>query len=127
MPAYASSMLRYGRFLLQTLMQTVAGMRSHSAERRIAQWLLISSDKLQSATIPITHETLAGLLGLRRATVTTALAGFVGAGSLETGRGLVRIARREQLETDAGEHYRKWHAAFEELNKSLPVDFPSYP
>jgi CRP-like cAMP-binding protein len=114
----------FDMFLLKCLMQTVACERNHGAEQRIALWLLTTMKKLQNPAIPITHATLSNLLGLRRATVTTVLAGFVEDGSINAGRGVIYIANAKQLEKRSCECYRKWQNAYSELNKSMIIDLP---
>ena len=47
--------------------QTAACNRLHSVEQRCARWLLMSSDRVQSDMIPMTHEFLSVMLGVRRA------------------------------------------------------------
>ncbi|MBU1176765.1 MAG: Crp/Fnr family transcriptional regulator [Alphaproteobacteria bacterium] len=121
------SMLRYGRFLDQILMQAIACAKNNRADRSIALWLLTAMDRLQHADIPITHETLSNLLGLRRATVTTALSKFAREGIVETERGVIRISDRARLEPLGGEYYRKWRGAFEELSVIIPVFMPPFP
>ena len=113
------SMSRYSMFLLRSLMQTVACERSHDAEQRVALWLLTAMEKLQSPSIPITHEMLSNLLGLRRATVTTVLAGLAENRGVKAGRGVVHVANVKQLETRSCGCYRKWQSAYSELKTSV--------
>ena len=119
------SMTRYDRFSTQTLMQSVACAKSHRADRFIAFWLLKATDRLQSPHVPITHEVLSNLFGLRRATVTTTLSKFAQEGILQTSRGVIHILSREQLEAYSGDFYAKWSKSFAELNEALPVEAES--
>ena len=57
--------------------------------------------------IPVTHETLSNLLGLRRATITTALSKLAHEGIVKTERGTIRITDRDRLEPLGGEYYRE--------------------
>ena len=116
-----ASMMRYGRFAVKTLMRSIASVRSQSAEQQIALWLLMAADRLGSPDIPMTHDRLAKLLGMRRATVSTTLSKFAREGCLQTGRGVTHILNPDGLQPIAGQYYRKWHDAFEELASPLPT------
>jgi CRP-like cAMP-binding protein len=74
----------------------VCAMR-HDANERLARWLLLVSYKLQSSTIEITQEAAAGLLGTRRATVSTAAQFLQRQGAIEYIRGTVKIVNHEAL------------------------------
>jgi CRP-like cAMP-binding protein len=69
--------------------QTAACNRLHKIEERLARWLLIAQDRLDSGTVPITHDFLATMLGTDRPSV-----------SLAAG-----ILNRKKLESNAGECY----------------------
>lgn len=64
-------MLRFASDLLSLSSQTAACNRLHSIEQRCARWLLMAHDRAQSQRMPMTHEFLASMLGVRRAGVTT--------------------------------------------------------
>ena len=98
-------MLRFTEVVLDLASQTAACNRLHSIEQRCARWLLMSSDRIRSDTIPMTHEFLASMLGVRRAGVTTTLGELDRSGLIENGRGRVTITDREGLETTACECY----------------------
>jgi CRP-like cAMP-binding protein len=72
--------------LLNQIGQGSACNRFHSVQERLARWLLMTADHAGSSRLPITHDVLAQMLGVRRATVTVA------AGALQQ-RGLIRCAR----------------------------------
>jgi len=73
----------------------------HDVPSRLSRWLLQTSDKIGSDTIPFTHEFLGNMLGVRRSTVTQALSEFHAAGLLEGHRGQIMLLRRGELKKKA--------------------------
>jgi CRP-like cAMP-binding protein len=66
-------MLRYTHaFLNQATRTAVANGRS-KIEERLARWLLMADDRLDGSALPLTHEFLAMMLGVRRPGVTVAI------------------------------------------------------
>src|SRR5438046_8920462 len=68
--AVRAVMMRFIEALFDLSAQTAACNRLHTIEQRCARWLLMAPDRLQDDIIPITHEFLASMLGVRRAGVT---------------------------------------------------------
>src|ERR1700719_128769 len=56
--AVRSVLLRFTAAILNMSAQTAACTRAHSMKQRCARWLLMSSDRLQSDVVPMTHEFL---------------------------------------------------------------------
>jgi DNA-binding transcriptional MocR family regulator len=65
----------------------------------------MAHDRLDSRDLPLTHEFLALMLGVRRAGVTTALQGLDERGFISVKRGLVRMENRDGLVKFAGALY----------------------
>ncbi|MCK1620779.1 Crp/Fnr family transcriptional regulator [Bradyrhizobium sp. 159] len=61
-----------GSVLIQTA-QSGACNTSHPLQQRLGRWLLLARNALESDEIPLTHQVLAQLLGVRRAGVTDCL------------------------------------------------------
>lgn len=78
----------------------------HAAEPRLARWLLMVQDRLETDSLPLTQEFLAIMLGTRRMTVTTAAHSLQQLGLIEYKRGKVQILDRKRLEQAACECYR---------------------
>lgn len=108
-------MLRFTEAVLDLAAQTAACNRLHSIEQRCARWLLMSSDRIHSDSMPMTHEFLASMLGVRRVGVTTTLGELDRSGLIENGRGRVTITDREGLEATACECYQLDRSRLERL------------
>jgi len=85
--------------------QTAACNRLHDTEQRLARWLLMSQDRVDSEWLPITHDFLATMLGTGRSSVSLAAASLQDKGMIEYPRGAVRILNRKGLESSACECY----------------------
>jgi CRP-like cAMP-binding protein len=72
-PAVMAVFCRFESNLLHRCMQTIACNAFHPVEQRAIRWLLTISDLVGSPVIPVTHEVLATMLGVRRPTVTNVL------------------------------------------------------
>jgi CRP-like cAMP-binding protein len=97
--------------------QLAACHLQHSADERLARWLLMSQDRLRGDSILLTQEVLSHILGTRRATVTDAVRVLQTAGLITYKRGTVKIEDRLRLEEVACECYgtlmtrvKKWQA-----------------
>lgn len=89
--------------------QIAACNRLHEIEQRLARWLLMCQDRIDSDLLPITHEFLAQMLGTGRPSVSLAAGILQRAGLIENLRGTVKILNRPQLEESACECYRVIH------------------
>jgi len=75
----------------------LCGIR-HDREQRLACWLCLASDAADSHVLPVTHDYLSAMLGLRRAGVTEALNRFEEQSVIGKMRGVLRIEDRKRLE-----------------------------
>ncbi|TKV71678.1 Crp/Fnr family transcriptional regulator [Bradyrhizobium elkanii] len=73
----------------------------HSREKRLASWLCLASDSLDAHVLPVTHEYLSSVLGLRRAGITETLTLFEEQGLIRKMRGVLQINERKCLEQKA--------------------------
>ena len=110
-----SILLRYTQAFLTQVAQTAACNAAHLVEQRCARWLLMTHDRVDGDTMPLTHEFMAFMLGVRRAGVTVAMSTLQDGGLIRYGRGKVSIEDREGLEGAACECYRVVRAHFERL------------
>ena len=87
----------------------------HKIEQRCCRWLLMTQDRVGSNDLPLTHEFLAIMLGVRRASVTDVLQPLQKRGLIHNGRGRIEIVDRAGLEKQACECYAATQAAFARL------------
>jgi CRP-like cAMP-binding protein len=87
----------------------------HKVEARMSKWLLMSSDGVGSSELRLTHEYLATMLGVRRASVTETAIRLKSEGLIDYERGFARILDRAGLEASACECYRRTRAEYERL------------
>jgi len=73
----------------------------HALIQRLAGWLCHASDNIARTEIPVTHDHLANMLGLRRASVTEALNQLEQEGLIAKTRGAIRVQNRALLEAKA--------------------------
>jgi CRP-like cAMP-binding protein len=93
--------VRYSELQLGQVQQTAACNALHEVSGRLCRWLLQTSDKIESDTIPFTHEFLGKMLGVRRSTVSETASTLHAAGLLRNHRGQIRLFKREELEKRA--------------------------
>jgi CRP-like cAMP-binding protein len=105
----------YAHLLLARSMQMQLCNAFHPVEQRLTRWLLTISDLLVSADIPLTHELLATMLGVRRPTVTLVIGSLQRAGLIEEKRGRITIHDRDRLEAACCDCYRLMCEQQEEL------------
>jgi CRP-like cAMP-binding protein len=87
----------------------------HTIQQRCCRWVLITHDRVGSNTVPLTHEFLAIMLGVRRPSVTEVLHPLQGKGLIQNGRGAIRILDRQGLEALACECYRRTREEYDRL------------
>jgi CRP-like cAMP-binding protein len=93
--------------------------RLHEAEERLARWLLMAQDRVQSDDLHFTQEFLAMMLGSRRTTVTVVAGELQRRGLIEYRRGRVKIPDRAALEAAACDCYqiiKRLHSALYQSN-----------
>lgn len=101
-------LLRFSKFAIVNRMQisqTAACNRLHAVEKRLARWLLMSQDRVQSGFLPMTHDFLATMLGTDRGSVTEVASTLQKRRIIQYTRGSVRILNRKALERTSCECY----------------------
>lgn len=82
-------------------------------EARLARWLLMARDRHDRDRLPLTHDLLSLMIGVRRPGVTLALAQLETRGLVTTGRGHVTVVDQEGLREAARGLYGAPEAALE--------------
>ncbi len=109
--AFANSYEIHARILevVQEQSATVAQIagcnRLHSAEQRLARWLLMAQDRTGSDVLAFTQEYLAEMIGTQRSTVTVIAGGLQRRGLIRYSRGRIRLVDRPGLEAASCDCY----------------------
>ena len=113
--ALASLLLRYAHAFMIQVASTVLADGRYGIQERTARWLLMSQDRMGGDDLPLTHEFLSLMLGVRRASVTDALHALEGEGAIKATRALIHIRNRKTLEAIAGHCYGMPEAEYERV------------
>jgi CRP-like cAMP-binding protein len=104
-PALRALLMRYIQaFTIQTG-YTALSNGSGVIGERLARWLLMCHDRVDGDDLPITHEFLGIMLGVRRSGVTDAIHILEGVNIIRATRGHIRVLDRDRLEATAGDSY----------------------
>ena len=100
-----SLLLKYVQaFMVQTTQTAIANALAR-IDCRLARWILMAQDRTGNKVLPLTHEFLALMLGVRRAGVTETLQILKQQKLIETGRNQIVVLNRNGLEKMAGHSY----------------------
>jgi CRP-like cAMP-binding protein len=100
-PEIRELIIRDAELQLGQIQQTAACNALHLVSERLSRWLLQTSDKTGSNTIPFTHEFLSRMLGVTRSTVSQIASEFQEIGIIQTHRGHIELLKREELKKRA--------------------------
>jgi CRP-like cAMP-binding protein len=116
--AFQTALHRYIQALMHQMARTAGCNRVHTVDQRCARLLLMSSDGVGQRTFSVTHEFLATMLAVRRASVTEAAGALQQAGLIAYHRGQMTIRNRQALEAVACEDYRLTRDTYDRLYAS---------
>lgn len=97
--------LLYTQALIVQTSQMAVCNQHHTVEQRLARWILMSMDRLQSNKMAITQERISLMLGVRRESITMAAAALQKDGMIERSRGVISLVDRPLLEERVCECY----------------------
>ena len=101
-------------FNVQTTHTAIANAQARLDER-LARWVLMAHDRVSGDTLPLTHEFLSLMLGVRRSGVTEALQSLARQEFITNGRGQIIVLNRKGIERTAGALYGVPEAEYRRL------------
>ncbi len=104
-PEDSDLLLRYVQSCELQLAHSALANARYEMPQRLARWLLMSHDRIRVSDLPLTHEFLSVMLGVRRPGVTDQVHILEGSGIIKATRGNIRILDRARLEELAGGSY----------------------
>jgi len=87
----------------------------HVLEQRLARLLLMCQDRMRAPDLEVTHESLAHILGVRRASVTLMTGLFQSRGLIQHSRGHMLVVDRPGLLATTCECYARDLAFYEQV------------
>jgi CRP-like cAMP-binding protein len=105
-PTVRDHLLRYVHLLLTLKGQVSLCNAKHDIGQRLARWLLLAHERVDGDDLPVTHDLLATMLGVRRPGVSESLAGLEASGILAKSRGMLKVVNAEALKGQACECHR---------------------
>ena len=100
-----SLLLKFAQvFMVQTTQTAITNARAH-IDQRLARWILMAHDRIGDKTLPLKHEFLALMLGVRRASVTEALQSLKRQKLIDNGRNKIVVHDRKGIERMAQGSY----------------------
>jgi CRP-like cAMP-binding protein len=112
--SFARLMRRSVTAALFNAQQIAACNAKHLVEERCARWLLMTRNRVGRDSFPLTHDSLAMLLGVRRASVSLVAQSLQARGAILQHRGMLTIADAGALRAAACECYEDCTDAFEQ-------------
>ncbi len=112
---------RFTESLFAQVQQTAACNAQHRLDERLARWLLTIHDRAEGDRFDLTQADIAGMLGVRRATVSEVGAVLVDKGLIRRGRGWVEVTDRDALEATACGCYDAMRGLMKDLGVPRPV------
>ena len=119
--ALGACLLRYAHCFGVQVAHTARANAMGYVDARLARWLLMARDRLGDQDLPLTHDFLAVILGVRRAGVTSVLNELHEEGLLRCKRGRITIVNSEALRKRTGSLYGVPEAEFDRLFPKAPT------
>ena len=104
-PSLQAKLLRFAHTFNVQVSQTAVANGHYTINQRLARWLLMCQDRVDSPEFPMTHKFLSVMLAVRRAGITDALSSLEGKKAIRALRGHIVVLNRSVLEAVAGAAY----------------------
>ena len=117
-------LLRYTQALITQMTQTAVCNRHHSVEQQLCRTLLLTLERLNGTSLTLTHELIAGVLGVRREGVSEAAGNLQRAGLIRYSRGHIEVLDRPGLQKAVCECYGVVKLEFDRLLSDIPRIVP---
>src|SRR5215210_8106952 len=104
-PSLHAGFLRYAHALMVQTAETAYANARFGIEARLARWILMTDDRLEREDLPLTHDFLSMMLGVRRPGVTIAVQNLEGNRLIRAKRGHITVLDRTGLEGVADSAY----------------------
>jgi CRP-like cAMP-binding protein len=111
-PGVRDHLLRYVQVLLTLKAQVSLCNARHEIDKRVARWMLLARERLGNDQLPVTHDLLASMLGVRRPGVSEALASLESDNVIRRSRGALHVMDAEKLRQKSCECYKIIHDRF---------------
>jgi CRP-like cAMP-binding protein len=116
-----AALSRFTESLFAQVQQTAACKAQHRLDERLARWLLTLHDRADGDRFALTQADIAGMLGVRRSTVSEVGAQLEDRHLIRRGRGWVEVLEREALEKAACGCYGLLRGVMKDLGVPRPV------
>lgn len=98
------------QLVVRQVVQSAVCVATHDVQSRFARWLLRCRDATHSDVLPLTHEYIAEMLAVRRASVSAAAIDFQKKGLIRYNRGVIHVLDADALHATSCECYEKQDA-----------------
>jgi CRP-like cAMP-binding protein len=119
-PLLHKVLLQFAHVFAVQVSQTAVANGHYTIIERLARWLLLCHDRVESHELHLTHRFLSLMLAVRRAGVTDALSHLEGKKAIRAMRGRIIILSRTYLENIAGEVYGVSEKEYERVLGKMP-------
>lgn len=109
-----SLLLRYIQTLMNQIAQNLACTQLHSSQERCCYLMLLTHDRMRQPTLPLTHDLLSRMVGIKRDRIGEIIDTLERAGLIQHQRGRLTILNRSGLESAACECYQILRSQFDQ-------------
>lgn len=114
-PAFTALLAKFIQTFSTQISFTALCNANHQVDHRLARWLLMCHDRVDTDEIELTHDFISLMLAVRRPSVTTAIHVLEGQKLVVAERGRITIRDRRRLEEFAGSVYGEPEAEYRRL------------